>query len=127
MHLSFQLDRPLSYRWTPFLNSAMSFRAALKHSVENKNNMHTTKNLRSTNNLFVPLWVAAATDGRQLWQRLEIDAVGGLQISGTRTLLTIYEMKSTEPGMWNICNLADIFLKHSNGRVLIVTATYLMI
>ena len=88
------------YRWTPFLNKTMSLKAALKLSVANKSNAQRTKNLSSMNSLFVPLWVAAATDGRQLRQRLEIDAVGGLNNSGTQTLLTIYEMKSTEPGRW---------------------------
>ena len=91
---------PLPNRWKPFLNKAMSFKASLDQSINHKNNQHLQKNLRSANCLFVPLWVAAATKGSELRERLEIDAFGGLQRAGEFTALTMYETKNSTPGGW---------------------------
>lgn len=91
---------PVPYRWTPFLDKAMSFKSALDFSINNKNNQHLEKNLRSSKCLFVPLWAAAATEGSELRERLDIDAFGGLQRTAANTVLTIYETKLSTPGGW---------------------------
>ena len=78
----------------------MSFKSALSHSINNKNNQHLEKNLHSKKCLFVSLWAAAATEGSELRERLDIDAFGGLQRTGVSTVLTMYESKSSTPGGW---------------------------
>ena len=103
----------------------MSFKSALSHSINNKNNQHLEKNLHSKKCLFVSLWAAAATDGSELRERLDIDAFGGLQRTGVSTILTMYESKSSTPGG---CVGVNCMIRASSGNkplILITTTIHL--
>lgn len=76
----------------------MTFKTALKKSINDSDSTHLNKNIMALRSLFVPLWSAAATQGGSIWQRVQIDAIGGLVKTSSSTIINVSEFKNSTPG-----------------------------